>query len=195
MSTSLVTTHQPLCKICKSPYRNQIDELLLRRSFREKDEKGLRITAALISKRAADMGIENLKEVNMTSHWKKHCRIVQSGGGEIATSTSEIGTALNAVKTTYEMVVERILSRPLGPDSFADDVIEIAQLKAHETLRNGSLPNITIDQGLKAVDVKTRRRHNEKVVELLDLQAEALTQSLGYEIDAEDAEVVEIVDR
>lgn len=181
----VVATHSEYrCKLCRHDKRPEIDALLERRSRREKDREGRLINEQYVIARLREWDVPNPTRDNLNLHWKKHCEVI---------SDEVVAEATKNVTEALELLGERLLTRDLGPDTLTDDLIEIAQVSLREQVAKGVMPKVTIDQALKAIDTKTRRKHNDRVNALLDVQAEALTQSLGFHRPAE-LEAGEVLD-
>jgi len=70
------------CKLCKHPLRHEIDRLLLQRSQRHVLADGTRVTGHYCVARFREMGVENPTHENLTTHWKRHCEVVDRNSEE-----------------------------------------------------------------------------------------------------------------
>lgn len=162
------------CKLCASEHRAQIDALLERRSKRERDEEGNAINLDYVLVELARLGVENPNADNVKNHWKKHCEYV---------SEAEVAEQQEAV----EGMVEKMNSGELefaDADAALDWIITQGVTEAEAKLRLGGKVGITIDQVLKAIDSKTRRKQNEAQGELLRGLGGALGAWAGKTLDA-----------
>lgn len=146
------------CKLCSHPQRSAIDQLLLRRSDGESDEEGDRINLAYVRAKLAEWGVPNPTEENVKNHWQKHCEKVSQ---EVAVRNEE-----KAVEV-IEKVKSGDTSDLMTPDQFLDFVIAQSGAEAAMRIEADGKANITIDQGLKAIEVKTRRKADDGVNKLL----------------------------
>lgn len=169
------TKTEPRCKVCKCVNRAEIETWLERRSRREKLPDGRMINLEFVVERARDLGLPSPTGENLKLHWQKHCERVDP---EAAATEGE----------AFDKWVERearALAEMFGEqgsasaDSLPDRAIKVFDLWLLAQLKQGKLPRITWDQVRAMIDTKTRRRQNERVSDLLDMQAAALTGALG----------------
>lgn len=166
------TKTEPRCKLCRHPARTTIEHWLERRSLREEDERGERITLAYVLDRFRELGVENPTEDNIKAHWGKHCELVADDeAARLGEVEAEIAEQARRLAAEYEGRDD--------PDSHLELQQRIGHLRLLAELKRGELPKVTVDQSRAAVDSKTKRRHNEKVDQLLELQGVALTRAIG----------------
>ena len=185
----LVTQTQ--CKICRSEGRDSIDQLLLARHTKSKGEDGKRVQMPAIHARMAELGIPNPTYDNVITHLEKHCEILDDA--ELV--YREIGDLEQQAKSLGAAFDEQ---GPATADSLPDRVIQMYDLQIRAELREGKVPRVTADQVRAMIDTKTRRRQNERLTDLLDIHAAALTGAVGWNdqdaIDAGPDEFAEIVE-
>jgi hypothetical protein len=155
---AVIAKHTELrCKLCASDQRERIDALLERRSKRERDEEGNAINLDYVLVELARLGIENPNADNVKNHWKKHCEVIsEQEKTEMAESVEGLVEKLN--DGTIEFA---------DADAALDWIITQGVTEAQTKLQLGGKVGITIDQILKAIDSKTRRKSNEAQDELL----------------------------
>jgi hypothetical protein len=72
-----VADHQPRCKLCKTAERSEIDGLLFLRSRGFVAPDGQKVNLQYVQRRASELGVPNVTKENVTTHWQKHCRVVE----------------------------------------------------------------------------------------------------------------------
>jgi hypothetical protein len=155
------------CKLCKSSKRAEIDAILEKRSKGESDADGQRYNIEHVLKLLAELGIENPTPDNVKVHWRKHCELIDE-------------QASVEIEKRHRDTIDKFES---GERVTADEVLDFiifhgsADLKAK--LEETGKAGITVDQVLKAVDAKTRRKHDESANLLL--QAAAGGISLAFQ--------------
>lgn len=156
---------EPLCKICSSPKRAEIEDLLALRSKKQSilvDGVETRVTETYIFSIAVQEFGFRLNSANITSHFKKHFQM----GDPVSLEASK--------KERVEQLRERIESGEMErktPEEFLDLLITLGFEKAELD------PNsVTLDHALKAVAEKTKRK--------IDEGRDTLLQSLGRAVEA-----------
>jgi hypothetical protein len=188
------------CKLCRHERRAEIDELLLRRSRREQDDEGRNINLGYVLGRLGEWGVENPTEENVKVHFRRHCEVISEN--ELAEQAkleaeldAEIGEEARRLAEEYEGRDDA--------DSYLELVRRIGQLRLLAELRRGGVPSVTVDQARAVVDAQTRRKHNERVNTLLELQGLAMGLDIQeqltageptptYELEASDDDVEEV---
>ena len=166
----LALTTEPKCKLCRHPERPAIDELIGRRSAREKG-----VNLQYVLERMRELGVVNPTEENIKTHLKKHCEVVsEQQEQELAQVAASLEEEARALGARFD------LEGAANADSLPDRVIALYDLHMRSELRQGRVPKVTPDQVRAFIDTKTRRRHNERLTDLLDLHAHALTGAIGW---------------
>lgn len=169
------------CKLCKHARRGDIDALLEKRSNREKDEHGTPINLEYVLARLSEWGVANPNEDNIRAHWKRHCE-VQSG--EVMQRREAAATrVLDAFREGDRSVV-------VDADDALDFIIAQGVEEAAARIEIEGKAGVTLDQVLKAIDAKTKRKQSEATNEVLRALSGAIETSVGalVEGDAEEAE-------
>jgi hypothetical protein len=185
----VATSTEVQCKICRSPSRDAVDRWILARALREKDEAGVRVDMKYVLARMLELGITYPRSDNVVTHLSKHCRIVEDDDVALLDRIAE--------DLRHEVVA---LARqfdeqgPANADTLPDRVIAVYDLQMRAELRQGKMPRVTPDQVRAMIDTKTRRRQNERLTDLLDIHAAALTGSVGFDVDAGPEEFAELVE-
>lgn len=159
-----VLIQEPKCKICGSADRDEIDALLLLRSDRAKDSAGVAVTTEYVVRRCVALGVVNPNKANLTTHWKRHCDVVDDEErGAHEESVEDIFAELLSGKAD-EIDVDRALKAMLK-QGFSDFVARVKAGKAA----------ISVDQMVKIADALERRKQSDAQRELLG----ALTEGIG----------------
>ena len=186
---SLVTQTQ--CKICRSEGRVQIDALLLARAMKERDEWGKRVTMTTIHRLMEELGIPNPTRDNVETHLEKHCELVDDADLALR-DVIDLADQARMLGARFDE------QGPATADTLPDRVIQMYDLQIRSELRDGKVPRVTADQVRAMIDTKTRRRQNERLTDLLDIHAAALSGAVGWDdqkaIDAGPDEFAEIVE-
>lgn len=183
----LATKTELRCKLCAHPRRPEIDALLERRSKRERDEDGNNINVDYVRGRLREMGVPNPTAENIKVHWKKHCEVITS---------RELDVRQEAAIETVEKAKRGELE--VSADEFLDFVIAQGFAEAEARILLDGRAGVTIDQALKAVEAKTRRRQEEAQADLLRSLGGGIQRVFGVVedaarkgLDAPKAEIVE----
>lgn len=163
------------CKICKSPHRQTVDALLERRSNREKGVNEEYVKAQML-----ELGFVNPTTENLKTHWRKHCEVISDQQEE------ERGR-----------VLDEALRRFAEGERISDDeLLELIKFCGYYDLAKrveaGEMTGVTIDQALKAVAEKTKRRHNEEAANLMRGVGGAIAAAFGGPKPVAGATVLEI---
>jgi len=160
------------CKLCKSPHRAEIDQLLLQRSNRVVLPDGTAVNGDFVKARALELGVENPTHENLTSHWKNHCQVVDRNDEE------EIA---EAVKSVLGDITPEQLQEMTAADRL--ELLEqqgFLELQAR-LLRTGKT-GITIDQLIRINELKQRQKSNEDQRRFLGALGAGLTAAIGRAI-------------
>lgn len=168
----------PLCKICKSERREDIERLLELRSNRANDHAGVRINADYVKRVMIDFGIRNPTLENIQVHWRDHCKVVDQ---EVVSREQKV------LRDACKQLAAKYEGHLPSADEYPELILEIDGVAKLSSLAKGELPKITTDQALKAIDVKTRRKVNERVADLIGLTGEAI----GLAIERQRGSVIE----
>lgn len=179
------------CKICNSPARAEIEELIDRRVRGEKADDGSRITVKTIVEAMKTWGFENPNDDNVKLHTKNHIEIVDT---EAEAAIDE------AIQTTIAMLNDG--------SSFADVdqslrrlfTIGMAEMEAKITA--GQKSGIGPDLLVKISDAITRRKQSDAQSELLRMVGGGIAAAIesrqvaqittGDEIEAVETEFTEV---
>lgn len=157
------------CKICSSPARDEVNVLIGRWKVRD-------ITKEELLEQMAALGLENPNLDNVKGHVgtkekPKHVKFVDAA--EVAADEELQDAARDAV---IEGLRERIAAgEQIDADAVLDMIIELGMSDLEFKVQAGKFSGITVDQILKAVSEKTKRKHNVAQQELLG----ALTGGIG----------------
>jgi hypothetical protein len=155
---------EPRCKLCRHPERAAIDALLEVRSNRGKDADGNVVNLDYVLAKLAELGVENPTEENCKTHWKRHCEVVTQ-------------REVERQEEVFAEAIERFNGgERVDPDELLEFVIFHGKLDAESRLLQSGTAGITIDQALKAVDGKTKRKHNEAQTAILGALGEGLSR-------------------
>jgi hypothetical protein len=157
------------CKLCRHDERVRIDELLEKRSLRQKDADGVIVNLEYVLAAFREMGVENPTLDNIKIHWKKHCR--QVSDKQAAEEEAQRADLL-----------EKILSGEIELADIDESVRVMFTLGVEEVkdrARRGEKTGITIDHVIKFGDLLTKRRHNEKTEEMMAALGGAVAQVYG----------------
>lgn len=187
--------NEPKCKICKSPHRDEIDGLLLERSFRVTRDDGTVVNGDFVRRRLVELGVQNPTHENLTSHWKNHCQVVSKDSEEEIADLVEGVLASVSIEELQEMTTSERL-----------DLLELqgyAELQAR--IKTTGKSGLSTDQLLRIAEIKQRQKQNEDqrkfftalgagVAAALGRGAEqrALPVPDGEVIDAAETDVVEV---
>lgn len=151
--------HEGRCKLCKNPNRPEIDDWLLRRSFRHQMPDGTPVNFEFVVARFIELGVENPTRENVTSHWKNHCEVV---------SRTEQDAIDEAVKSLFEQLSEEDilkLSSAQLLDLLQKQIVLEVQAKVKTTGRSGA----SIDHLIRIEELKTRQKQAEGQKKFLEL--------------------------
>lgn len=157
------------CKLCKTPHRAEIDQLLLLRSNRAVLDDGTPVNANYVRAKALELGVENPTHENFTSHWKNHCQVVDRNDEE------EIAAAV-------ESVLGELTPDELRELTAADrlELLEIqGMLELQARLKRTGKTGITIDQLIRINELKQRQKSNEDQRRFLGALGAGLTAAIG----------------
>jgi hypothetical protein len=180
------------CKLCKNPARAEIDQLLLKRSLRERNESGEPINLAYVLRALAhDYSVANPTEENVKGHWKNHCRTVSEQDAE-------------AQEADFEEQYEKYLRGEFEFEDVDDGLRFLWSMYVREQKQKaakGESLGLTHDHGIKFADSMTKRKSAEATQELLGALGGAIAASAQRQIEgapaalpeaAEDAEFEEV---
>ena len=139
------------CKLCKSPHRGEIDELLLQRSNRVQLPDGTRVTGDYVKAKLVELGVENPTHENLTSHWKNHCQVVDAA--EEAEITAQVESLLATI-TLDEL-------KSMSTADRLDLLEQQGYLELQARLRKTGKTGLTTDQLLRIAELKQRQKSNE----------------------------------
>lgn len=143
---------EPRCKLCSHSEREFIDKLLLRRSEREKDEKGHAINLEYVLDVFREIGVVNPTEDNIKGHLKNHTRF-------------ELERVVEEQEKARGEVAKR--KGPVSIDDFLDRIIQLGESDLEVRLEQTGKSGVTVDHALKAAQIKSQRRQDEATKQLL----------------------------
>lgn len=139
------------CKLCKHPGRAEIDHLLLQRSQRTMLADGTRVTGDYVVARLREMGVENPTHENLTTHWKRHCEVVDRNSEEEITAAVEGVLASMSPEQIGELSSGDAL-RVLRTQAFVE-----LQARLKRTGKSGLSP----DQLLRILEMEQKQKQSE----------------------------------
>ena len=145
------TKQEGRCKLCKNPNRPEIDEWLLRRSFRHQLPDGTSVNFEYVVARLIELGVENPTRENVTTHWQKHCEVV---------SRTEQDAIDDAVKSLFENLTDEQIATMSSADLL--DLLQrqgLLEIRA-KVLTTGK-SGISTDQIIRIEELKARTRQAE----------------------------------
>lgn len=182
----------PACKICGSPHRGEIEDLLALRNRKACLPDGTRVTENYIFGIAQERWGFKLNGPNITSHFRKHFKM----GDPEALALAERDGKVELQKRVRGGEVDKV-----APEEYLETIVGIAHAKAMAD------PNsVTIDHGLKAVAELTKRKVDESrdrlmhtlggavaaaVSKIPDPPAKPIADVEAEAVEAVDAEVVD----
>lgn len=179
------------CKLCKSPARAEIDQLLLKRSLREKTDDGKPINLEYVLAMFAELGVVNPTEENVKGHWKNHCRTVAEAEAE-------------AQAEDFQEKYEQYLRGEFDFEDVDDGLRFLWSMYVRDQkakAAKGEALGLTHDHAVKIADSMTKRKSAEATQELLGALGGAIAASAQRAIEgtpaalpeaAQDAEFTEI---
>lgn len=179
------------CKLCKHAARQQIDDLLLKRSLREKTEDGKPINLEYVLAMFASFGVENPTEENVKVHWRKHCRTVEEAEAE-------------AQEEDFRQKFEAYQRGEFEFEDVDDGLRFLWSMYVRDQKRRaaeGKDLGLTHDHAIKLADSMTKRKSAEATQELLGALGGAIAASAQKAMGggapalpeaAEDAEFTEV---
>lgn len=176
------------CKLCSHADRGWIDDLLLKRSQRGKDADGVSVNLPYVLEKLAELGVANPTEDNVKGHWKNHCEVISE---EVAAEQ----------ETRRKEIVKRADGEPVDVDAVLDKIITLGESDLDTRVELTGSSGVTVDQMLKAAQVKSQRRTDEATRQLLGVSAAAIAGAFSGpalpppapELEAEVIEEAELV--
>lgn len=156
---------EPRCKICQSPHRAEIEDILYLRSSGQLMESGIRPTTEWITQNAEALWGFKLNSNNLGTHFKGHFR----PGTPDAQALAQRDTRTAVGQQIADTGIERV-----SPEQFLESVIGIGMM----TVRNDPT-RVTVDHALKAVAELTKRKHDETTAKLMLALAGATGDAIG----------------
>lgn len=164
------------CKICSSPWRGEIEDLLAIYSERGSLDDGTRVTGDYLKTIAPERWGMKLNDPNIQSHLQRHFQV---GRKENSALQQDARMALQERSQAGE--IEKV-----AVDDFLEDIIGIGREKARLD------PNsVTIDHALKAAAELTKRKADDSRQRLMEQVIAGRSRSLGLE--QENAIVVDAI--
>lgn len=172
---------EPRCKICKSPWRGEIEDLLALQQQRGSLDDGTRVTLEYIQSVAEERWGMRLNDMNVRSHLKAH----------FATGDVAAGVVQQDARGQLQAKSQAGEIARVSVDDYLEGIVDIAAAKARLD------PNsVTIDHGLKAAAELTKRKADDARERLMTQVIAGRSKALGLEREnavVVDAEVVEEV--
>lgn len=166
------------CKICTSPHRGEIEDVLVMQKLKETLPDGTRPTENWIVDNSKQLWGMQLNRSNIYAHYTKHFRMGSPEEMERRTQ-GEVTQSLRELIDEHGLeAVQNVL-----PDVFLETVVGLG----YENLKRN--PTVTVDQAIKAVDALTRRKHDEAQATLLSQVAAAVGKRRPRVVEAEVVEV------
>lgn len=180
---------EPKCKICSSPHRVELDDLLEIRSKRG-DLDGQRVNEAFVVEKMIGFGIPNPNSDNIRVHWRKHCRVIEDEVVEQAQAALVV-----RLQEMQENGVEVDINKDL------DLMWAIGMTELQERIARGDRSGISPEMLLKIAAEKTRRSHNETQDKLMGVLAGGIAHAIsgGKNVielpkHVQDAEIITVED-
>jgi hypothetical protein len=167
---------EPRCKICVSPHNKEIDALIeLRKKGASDPVTKRKLTLAFtLEIFGGRFGLHNPTKENYDTHTKRHRKY-----------TNDVEQAQVEL---YEKDVAKHLSRKYekegfgGVDTYARRAVEVAEMRMQLSLRSGRLPQVSMEQALKAVDTTTRRKQSDAQQTLVHALTAGIGQAIGRSV-------------
>jgi hypothetical protein len=157
---------EPRCKICRSPWRGEIEDLLAIYSERGSLDDGTRVTGDWLKSVAPERWEMKLNDPNIQSHLQRHFQV---GRPENSALQRDARMALQEKSQAGD--IEKV-----AVDDFLEDIIGIGREKARLD------PNsVTIDHALKAAAELTKRKADDSRQRLMEQVIAGRSRSLGLE--------------
>lgn len=176
---------EKLCKICNSPFRGEIEDLLVLRQRGETMTDGVRPTEAWFLANSEGRWGMKLNKANIHTHFSKHFKV-----GNVTELAKSQRMDLN---TRLQKMLQEEGIDAVAPETFLETVVSIA----HQRVMADPAA-VTVDQGMKAVAELTKRKHDEQTATLMTGlvgAVQAVAQAAGGRepetLVVEDAEVIE----
>lgn len=180
------------CKLCRHANRREIDDLLLKRSRREKDEGGRLINLEYVLAALRGLGVQNPTEDNIKNHWRKHVQVVSA---EVVEKQEENRRSAVADDS------------PVDVDAVLDRIVKAGMSDLETLMAETEKSGVTVDQVLKATQIKTQRKQDEAAKKLIGGLAGAIGGAIAGRMlapqeprkqlddpDVIEGEVVEVVE-
>lgn len=158
MARVQVIRTEPKCKLCRNEQRDRIDALLLSRSQGAHDVDGRRVNIDYVKEKLAEWGVPNPTDENVKVHWRKHCEVISDEVFEAAEAATSTALAAIAALDGEELT---------DADAAVNRVIAVGRAQLEARVAAGDANLVSVDQMMKAVEVKTRRKADEGVNNLL----------------------------
>lgn len=156
---------EPRCKICTSPHRGEIEDLIALQQRRGSLDDGTRVTMDYIKALAPERWGFRLNDPNLTTHGTKHFK---AGDPQVLANRHE-DAKLQLQEQARRGEIDRVAA-----DDYLEQVIGIAAAKIKAD------PNsVTVDHGLKAVAELTKRKSDDAQQRQFELAGLGLARALG----------------
>ena len=167
---------EPRCKICKSPWRGEIEDLLAIQQQRGSLDDGTRVTLEYIRSIAEERWGMRLNDPNLQSHLSRHFAT-----GDVATGVVQQDARMMLQEKSQSGEIEKV-----AVDDLLEEIVSIGAAKARLD------PNsVTLDHALKAAAELTKRKADDSRQRLMEQVIAGRSRALGLE--RENAIVVEVV--
>jgi hypothetical protein len=170
----LAVKNEPLCKICKSDKRADIDAILELRSLLTRGpnlpngKKGPFLwNLEKVLKQLGEWGIPNPTEENVKTHWRKHCEVIK-------------GEAVEAAQHAALVKIEELRAggKHADPDEVLRTIVTLYNEELLERIARGEKSGIPGDLMMKAQQELTKRAHSETQNELLSLFGKGMSAAV-----------------
>ena len=192
-SLGIATKTHPQCKVCNSPHRGRIEDVLVLRSRGEtlpdpmakemKVKLGTKPTETFIFNNSERLWGFKMNRNNIYGHFKNHFRTGDPRNlGEVVEQD---------VRTRLMQDIRENGIQPVNPDDYLDTIIAIGAKKVEL-----DPASVTAEMAMKAVDLKTKRKADEQTASLMGGLIAGMNSALKKVPDAVSDEAVdaEVVD-
>jgi hypothetical protein len=170
---------EPKCKVCRSEVQSSVDNWIGKRKARHRiaGPDSERVSWKTVEKMTGVLMPEGTPSITaIRRHASSHIRVVVEGVEE---PTDKGPTIAAEAKAERESLVQAILARvqegdPISSDEALDFVVQLGVSELATKVADGR-QTVSLEQLLKAIDSKTRRKSNESEDALL----QAITGGIG----------------
>lgn len=183
-TTVRITKTEPKCKLCRHPRRDEIDQLLLRRSNREKLPDGGMVNLDFVLDKLVELEVDNPTSDNIKTHWQKHCEIVSTESAE-------------AERLVLQDLIEEVTPeqwRAMTADQKLNWIANAGLTQEMVRILQDGKTTISIDHVLRAMGEQRQRKQDETVGKLLNELGGGIAAALQRGQEPKQIESAEIVE-